>query len=97
MAFVFQADDGIRAADVTGVQTCALPICKRERKVDIVCLVWTLILGFGNGSKRTLASLRRTYQAASGHMLARSAFYDRLRSEERRVGKASGAAEPTQR
>src|SRR5690554_5038108 len=78
MAFVFQADDGIRAADVTGVQTCALPICKRERKVDIVCLVWTLILGFGNGSKRTLASLRRTYQAASGHMLARSAFYDRL-------------------
>src|SRR6266699_4045031 len=25
--FFFQAEDGIRAADVTGVQTCALPIC----------------------------------------------------------------------
>src|SRR6266498_1615158 len=25
--FFFQADDGIRDADVTGVQTCALPIC----------------------------------------------------------------------
>src|SRR5690554_712353 len=25
--FFFQAEDGIRCADVTGVQTCALPIC----------------------------------------------------------------------
>src|SRR6266498_2051449 len=32
--FFFQAEDGIRDADVTGVQTCALPIlsiCDRER------------------------------------------------------------------
>src|SRR3989442_10796160 len=28
--FFFQAEDGIRDADVTGVQTCALPICARE-------------------------------------------------------------------
>src|SRR6266498_1066381 len=27
-AFFFQAEDGIRDADVTGVQTCALPICE---------------------------------------------------------------------
>src|SRR5437773_10486327 len=27
MCFFFQAEDGIRARDVTGVQTCALPIC----------------------------------------------------------------------
>ena len=26
--FFFQAEDGIRDYDVTGVQTCALPICK---------------------------------------------------------------------
>src|SRR3989442_2522139 len=26
----FQAEDGIRDADVTGVQTCALPICVKE-------------------------------------------------------------------
>ena len=25
--FFFQAEDGIRVYDVTGVQTCALPIC----------------------------------------------------------------------
>src|SRR3989442_10267212 len=28
--FFFQAEDGIRDADVTGVQTCALPICRRR-------------------------------------------------------------------
>src|SRR5205809_5430165 len=27
--FVFQAEDGIRDLAVTGVQTCALPICRR--------------------------------------------------------------------
>src|SRR5207245_7496687 len=29
--FFFQAGDGIRDATVTGVQTCALPICGRVR------------------------------------------------------------------
>src|SRR5690554_7297227 len=29
--FFFQAEDGILDADVTGVQTCALPISERER------------------------------------------------------------------
>src|SRR5260221_10861600 len=28
--FFFQAEDGIRDHCVTGVQTCALPICKRD-------------------------------------------------------------------
>src|SRR5437016_8513079 len=27
VAFVFQAEDGVRDRSVTGVQTCALPIC----------------------------------------------------------------------
>src|SRR6266545_1013676 len=29
--FFFQAEDGIRDKRVTGVQTCALPICRRRR------------------------------------------------------------------
>src|SRR2546422_6156357 len=29
MFFFFQAEDGIRDVAVTGVQTCALPICRR--------------------------------------------------------------------
>src|SRR6266851_6178653 len=28
--FFFQAEDGIRDRDVTGVQTCALPICRKS-------------------------------------------------------------------
>lgn len=62
------------------IEYCAekLGVVQRHRKVDVVCLVWTLILGFGTGSKRSIASLRRTYQAISGHRLARSSFHDRL-------------------
>src|SRR2546430_3475739 len=33
--FFFQAEDGIRDLTVTGVQTCALPICPRERGVHL--------------------------------------------------------------
>src|SRR5690625_2133068 len=33
LPFFFQAEDGIRAGHVTGVQTCALPICRRSRGV----------------------------------------------------------------
>src|SRR6266513_3127455 len=33
MFFFFQAEDGIRDRNVTGVQTCALPICEVLRKV----------------------------------------------------------------
>src|SRR5215813_1763487 len=33
--FFFQAEDGIRDADVTGVQTCALPIYGRLAEIDV--------------------------------------------------------------
>src|SRR5690554_7398685 len=33
--FFFQAEDGIRDADVTGVQTCALPICVKDGKLEV--------------------------------------------------------------
>src|SRR5690554_7568720 len=33
--FFFQAEDGIRDADVTGVQTCALPISAAARRVSV--------------------------------------------------------------
>src|SRR5947209_13692035 len=33
--FFFQAEDGIRDIGVTGVQTCALPICKASRSSDV--------------------------------------------------------------
>jgi len=41
--FFFQAEDGIRDRDVTGVQTCALPICDN----------WFSILQINNLSNET--------------------------------------------
>src|SRR5256884_4863683 len=37
--FFFQAEDGIRDVAVTGVQTCALPICEALRKLETEGLV----------------------------------------------------------
>src|SRR5437762_5509525 len=34
MSFFFQAEDGIRDTSVTGVQTCALPICIKPIRRD---------------------------------------------------------------
>src|SRR5215510_14818151 len=33
--FFFQAEDGIRDGHVTGVQTCALPICRLDYSLDL--------------------------------------------------------------
>src|SRR5438309_3874417 len=42
--FFFQAEDGIRDGTVTGVQTCALPICSSARsRSSTSCL---LVLGY---------------------------------------------------
>src|SRR5437762_10641883 len=34
--FFFQAEDGIRDTSVTGVQTCALPICKGSIEITVL-------------------------------------------------------------
>ena len=56
----------------------AYDLVERERKVDIVVLVWTLILGFPAGAKRTLTSLKRRFEQVANIEISRSAFYDRL-------------------
>jgi hypothetical protein len=38
----------------------------RERKIGIVALFWTLVLGFVTGNERTLAGLRRVFEKATG-------------------------------
>src|SRR5207249_8785409 len=70
--FFFQAEDGIRDRNVTGVQTCALPIstaCARDRRGDM-----------------RLQSGRRPFLRAARDR-DRSAWIPHCRSEERRVGK----------
>src|SRR5256886_3158391 len=38
--FFFQAEDGIRDLTVTGVQTCALPICWQELREEDLGALW---------------------------------------------------------
>lgn len=51
---------------------------KRARKISPVAFFWTLVLGFGAGADKSLASLRRCYALHSGVTLVPSAFYDRF-------------------
>src|SRR2546426_6771071 len=85
--FFFQAEDGIRDYKVTGVQTCALPICWGHKNVQ--------------ASVARLDANSRADDRVGGFALGRSpvGFRRRLlrrqpllvnslkRSEERRVGK----------
>src|SRR5207244_7102412 len=92
-----QAEDGIRDDLVTGVQTCALPICAG---IDDLVAVLGQSPSIGTGSVRRIAQLMRIFPAARfmpirGNLDTRlrkldAGEYDALvlaRSEERRVGK----------
>lgn len=59
-------------------QAQRLGVVIRRRTVQIHALVWTLVLGFQEGSHRSIASLHWAYQKATGHDLSRSAFYERF-------------------
>src|SRR5699024_11408618 len=87
--FVFQAEDGIRDRNVTGVQTCALPISRGQGgQRHLVRL----------GGRRSVRGSRRLQpgtRAAEVLPLNRSRgrTHPGGRSEERRVGKASKGRE----
>src|SRR5256884_8744180 len=72
--FFFQAEDGIRDVAVTGVQTCALPICPQNGCPTPAC-------GTGN----SIADFLLGYYQSVGAFLP-GPFSKR--SEERRVGKS---------
>src|SRR5207245_7910958 len=91
----FQAEDGIRDATVTGVQTCALPIYLEAVRyqarvaplVDVLAAVGLAIVMW-LGATRVLAGVLTT-----GDLVIFFAYITNLyspikgRSEERRVGK----------
>src|SRR2546429_1960672 len=62
--FFFQAEDGIRDVAVTGVQTCALPICYLENKQDYLGYAtalrqgWPIATGVIEGACRHLVKDR---------------------------------------
>src|SRR5439155_6061673 len=81
LLFFFQAEDGIRDGHVTGVQTCALPICLQALAIETAegCAEWVHRRiredwGFRDPPGMTMAQ-RFTSR------------YRGKRSEERRVGK----------
>src|SRR5437773_3563086 len=76
LLFFFQAEDGIRDRDVTGVQTCALPISDCPD-----ALVKKL-------SEDVVAAIRQDKDIQVGDADKISALVEaKIRSEERRVGK----------
>src|SRR5438874_3954828 len=75
--FFFQAEDGIRDLYVTGVQTCALPICR------MICVQLRFSLSFSIPRCRyPITTSASTTFSPSRRSTTRS-----TRSEERRVGK----------
>src|SRR5690606_41080759 len=88
--FFFQAEDGIRDFHVTGVQTCALPICTTSGAGKAVLTgtvtEWTgemLRIRSSNGDIRELPADR----IVDVQTARTQSHIDGLRSEERRVGK----------
>src|SRR5699024_11734097 len=86
--FFFQAEDGIRDRNVTGVQTCALPICPFQTFRKIIFplaapgVFTTGILAFIAAWNEYLFALTINSEDKWGQFL-----WGFLRSEERRVGK----------
>src|SRR5256885_7162259 len=85
--FFFQAEDGIRDYKVTGVQTCALPICRACAYTHKECNAeWRAgrLLPFG---LRGCGAVCRVAHTRKAWALLRMSALHTTRSEERRVGK----------
>src|SRR5256886_11200102 len=87
--FFFQAEDGIRYLTVTGVQTCALPICSGRKKLQVVMTEEAEAGGDGDGAAQEPQPEIGGPDMASGRLHAQhgDADLEGGRSEERRVGK----------
>src|SRR5256884_5792311 len=88
LLFFFQAEDGIRDVAVTGVQTCALPICVRDIPATLCCKARPLALREMATQTRADAKLSRTRSVAALRIREHTEELEEAnRSEERRVGK----------
>src|SRR5439155_18669484 len=88
--FFFQAEDGIRDGHVTGVQTCALPICRERLPMHdhLPCDVGKTLAGIA----RQVVVHRQPFPTpcvllSGGETTVTVRGNGRGRSEERRVGK----------
>src|SRR5207245_5463363 len=86
--FIYQAEDGIRDATVTGVQTCALPILDGQPRVEyVVNLASNAVLDrLVEPAIRTARRLSKK-SGETEHVYGEFRYKTKKRSEERRVGK----------
>src|SRR5690554_7263636 len=95
LMFFFQAEDGIREADVTGVQTCALPIFKKEFELDCPSLPKSCSIKMEPVARKIVLdnisqiynNLPRLRQMVESYPLVSTKPFTLATSEERRVGK----------
>src|SRR5207245_7089633 len=91
LLFFFQAEDGIRDATVTGVQTCALPISPRRdrgrRRLPAPPLL--PLVEADRADARLADAAAHPDRGGPGQCVT-----GRLRSEERRVGKEGRPRRP---
>src|SRR5699024_11250778 len=57
--FFFQAEDGIRDRNVTGVQTCALPILRDREESTVVLFDESWIFNSSKNGRAIIKSMRR--------------------------------------
>src|SRR6266478_4098820 len=94
--FFFQAEDGIRDLTVTGVQTCALPICRvsaRGPDGPIDRTFWQFALPAEDGSAVNLQTTCRLpwFEVAATDVLA---TWPRAPSRNEEIPPGSGKASP---
>src|SRR5262249_58904820 len=88
--FFFQAEDGIRDWSVTGVQTCALPICRQDprlrRAVDVDLVDRDRAAGYQRNTLRAdrLALVRQAGDTKEHERAVRGAHVRRVE-----IGRAS--------
>src|SRR5256885_12027644 len=87
VVFFFQAEDGIRDYKVTGVQTCALPICRHEAARHRLALALWLGRNQRHAVLRRIRARPSQSRSASPCHAAPRLVVAAPRSEERRVGK----------
>src|SRR5690606_40836090 len=85
---LFQAEDGIRGFHVTGVQTCALPICPTRRRRRRVTRTRQQRHEGRTMSKHTLSVLVENKPGVLSRITSLFSRRGFNRSEERRVGEA---------
>src|SRR5690606_40745137 len=92
--FFFQAEDGIRDFHVTGVQTCALPICILASPLTLIYYDSGFLAGLKGFVAAIFGGLMSFPLAVVGALVI--AFLETFgafwasRSEERRVGEVGG-------